>query len=369
MVDFAPPRIRPSTQPARHSLQGDGQGYAPARQGITRRQGFRFEHAVGALAAVALTLGSTSANADPSSTSIEQGYELGEIQHPRAVAMGSAAQVWGGSTSAVFLNPANLPLYRVYHIEGIGALGPEAGRQSYGGAVVDSSTSRLAGGFGGTWSQMDPDGIKRTWTDLRLALAYPLGDRLSIGVTGRYLRLDQGTARGPLKASLASDGTSDEPLVNEFTFDAGAAFAITEQLRLALTGRNLTAPKHSLAPIGAGGGIGWSNQTVTVEANTLVDFTTFGSARARGMLGAEFLAADRFPLRAGYRYDAGMKTHAVSLGAGYVDRRFSIELGGRRDVVADHPATLIALGLRFFIDAGGGSGSGGDSSSDSGGGL
>jgi len=302
--------------------------------------------------AIAGSLATSNAHADPSSTSIEQGYEQGEIQHPRALAMAGAQQVWGGSTTAVFVNPANLPLYRVYHLEGIAAFSPEARRQSYGGAVVDSSTSRLAGGFGGTWSQMDPDGIRRTWTDLRLTLAYPLGERVSLGVTGRYLRVNQGTQRGPFGGTLASDGTRDEPIVSEFTFDAGAAVAITEQLRLAVSGRNLTAPGHGLMPVVVGGGLGWSNQTVTVEANSLVDFTTFGSARMRLMAGGEFLIADRFPVRAGYRFDAGMKTHALGLGAGYVDRRFSVEVGGRRDIVADHPATMIGVGIRIFIDSG-----------------
>lgn len=321
-------------------------------------------HASRRAAAIAIAVASFSpgiAFADPSSTSIEQGYELGEVQHPRSVGMGNAQQVFGGSTTAVFVNPANLPLYRVYHLEGLAALGPEAGRQSYGGAIADSSTSRLAGGFGGTWSQMDPDGIKRQFTDLRLALAYPLGDRLSLGVTGRFLRVAQKVSSGPLGASLASDGTRDEPVFSAFTFDAGAAVQITENIRAALSGRNLTATGTGLAPLALAGGIGWSNQTVTIEADSLIDFTTFGSARARAMVGAELLVADRFPIRAGYRYDAGMKTHAASLGLGYVERKFSIELGGRRDVVADHPATLISLGIRFFIDSGAGGAGGGES--------
>lgn len=291
-------------------------------------------------------------HAAPSSTSIEQGYELGEVQHPRGVAMAGAEQVWGGSTTAVFVNPANLPLYRVYHLEGLASFGPEARRQSYGGAVVDSSTSRLAGGFGGTWSQMDPDGIKRQWTDLRLSLAYPLGDRLQLGATGRYLRVDQDVGRGPFGASLASSGTPSGPLVSEFTFDVGAAVAITEGLRAAVSGRNLTAPGTGLMPLGVAGGLGWSNRTVSVEGDTLVDFTTFGSARVRAMAGAEVLLGDRIPLRGGYRWDAGTKTHALGLGVGYVDRRFSIEVGARRDVVGDHPATMITAGLRFFIEAG-----------------
>lgn len=300
---------------------------------------------------------SSSASADPSSTTIEQGYDLGQIQHPRSLAMGDAQQAFGGSTNALFANPANLPLYRVYHAEGLASFGPEARRQSYGGAIVDSSTSRLAGGFGGTWSQMDPDGIKRSFTDLRLALAYPLGDRLSVGITGRYLRVTQRTAAGPLGASLASDGTSGDPIFSQFTFDAGLGAQVTENIRLGLSGRNLTAPGTALAPVGLAGGGGYSNGTLTLEVDELIDFTTWGSARGRTMFGGELLLADHFPLRAGYRYDDGTKTHGVGLGAGYVERQFSIEIGGRRDVVAEHPATIIGVGIRFFI-AGGGQGGG-----------
>ncbi len=301
--------------------------------------------------------------AEPSSTSVEQGYDLGEVQHPRSVAMGNAQQVFGGSTTAVFVNPANLPLYRVYHLEGLAALGPEARRQSYGGAIADSSTSRFAGGFGGTWSQLDPDGIKRQFTDLRLALAYPLGDRLSLGMTGRYLRVAQKVSGGPLGPSLASDGTRDEPIFNTFTFDAGAAVQITDTIRAAVSGRNLTAPGTGLAPLALAGGLGWSNKTVTFEVDSLIDFTTFGAARARAMVGGEVLLADRIPIRAGYRYDAGMKTQAVSLGLGYIDQKFSVELGGRRDVVSDHPSSMVSLGVRFFIDSGAGASAGENSDS------
>jgi hypothetical protein len=315
------------------------------RRASTRAQRARIARAI----AWAALLLDARASADPSSTTIEQGYDLGQIQHPRAIAMGDAQQAFGGSTNALFANPANLPLYRVYHIEGLAAFGPEARRQSYGGAIVDSSTSRLAGGFGGAWSQMDPDGIKRSFTDLRLVLAYPLGDRLSVGVTGRYLRVTQRTAAGPLGASPASDGTSGDPIFSQFTFDAGLGASVTENIRIGVSGRNLTAPGTALAPVGLAGGVGYSNGTLTIEADELIDFTTWGSARGRTMAGGELLLADHFPLRAGYRYDDGTKTHGLGLGAGYVERQFSIEIGGRRDIVADHPATIIGVGIRFFI--------------------
>ncbi len=302
------------------------------------------------LLALGLVAFSTSAEAAPSTTSVEQGYELGEIQHPRSVGMAGAQTALGSSTTAIFVNPANLPLQRVYHFEALAAFSPESRRQSYGGAVADSSTSRLAGGFGGTWSQMDPDGIKRQWTDLRLTLAYPLSDRISFGLTGRYLRGSQNVARGPLGASLASDGTSDGPLVNTFTFDAGVTVIPVEGLRLGVVGKNLTVPGNGMAPTVLAAGIGYQTPIFAIEADGLADFTTWNGTRARAMIGGEVFLADHVPIRVGYRYDDGMRTHAVSAGLGYVDKRWSVELGARRDVAADYPATLFVLGLRLFYD-------------------
>ena len=136
----------------------------------------------------------------------------------------------------------------------------------------------------------------------------------SLGLTGRYIRVGQRVSSGPFGASYASDGTKDEPLVNEFTVDAGAGFQVSENVRIGLTGKNLTAPGTALVPLILAGGIGYSNGTFTIEGNAHADFTTWGSARGRYMLGGEYLIADRFPVRLGYRYDDGMKTHSIGLG-------------------------------------------------------
>lgn len=293
-----------------------------------------------------------NAHADPSSTGVEQGYDLGEIYTPRSVGMGGAQSALGTSTNAIFLNPANLALAKVYHFEGLASVSPDARRQSYGGAVADSVTSRLAGGFGGTWNQLDPDGIHRQWTDLRLALAYPLGDKLSVGMTGRYLRLSQNTAAGPFGQSLASDGNPSGTLVNNFTFDMGITAVPTTGLNIGIVGHNLTNPGNGLAPTTLAGGIGYSSGIVAIEADALADFSTWKGTRARAMLGAEFFVADHFPIRVGYRYDDGQRAHSLSLGAGYVDKKWSFELSARRDIVADHPMTLFVAGLRYFYDTG-----------------
>jgi hypothetical protein len=299
----------------------------------------------------AVLANASRAAADPSTTTPEQGFDLGEIQSPRTIAMGGAQTALGTSTSALYLNPANLPYARVYHFEGLASISPEARRQSYGGAVVDSVTSRVAGGIAGAWSQQDPDGINRQWTDLRLGLALPLGERFSLGVTGRYLRLNQAPGRGPLGASLASGGAAGEPAVNTLTMDIGATIAVGDAVRIALLGRNLTNPGSSFAPTSLIGALGYQAGIIAFELDGMADFTSWGKPKARLMLGGEVFLAKHYPLRLGYRYDDGQTAHAVSAGFGYVDTKFSVELSARRDFPTDFPSTVVSLGLRYFYDA------------------
>ncbi len=329
---------------------------------MTRSRRFPIAVSTTASACVALLVAGSAA-ADPSSTSPQQGYDLGEIQSPREMGMGGAQNALGAGTSAIYMNPANLPTTRVYHFEGLAAFSPEARRQSYGGAVADSSTSRLAGGFAGTYNILDPDGVNRKWTDLRLSLAYPITDKIFLGATGRYLHATESVAAGPFGADPVSDGTRDSAVLNLFTFDAGATVIPVDGLSIALVGHNLTAPNNGFAPTTLTGGIGYQQHVFAIEADALADFTTWNTPRARAMFGAEIFLADHFPIRAGYRYDDGQKAHALSAGLGYIDRKFSIELSGRHDIVAAHPNTMFVLGLRYFYDSGD---SGGDELNDSG---
>jgi hypothetical protein len=306
---------------------------------------------------LAATLAAGPAVADPASISPEQGYDLGQIESPRALAFAGAQTALGTSTTALYQNPANLTLARVYHFEAVASVSPEARRQSYGGGIVDSSTSRLAGGIAGSWNLQDPDGINRTWTDLRLALAYPLGDRFSVGGTGRYLRVDQNVG-GPLASKFgdyASFGTAS-PIFNSFTFDIGATIIPAEGFRIGAVGHNLSNPGTGLAPTQLQGGVGYGSELFSVEGDALADFTTWKSTRGRYMLGGEVFLGGHVPLRLGYRYDDGTRTHALSTGLGYVDKSWSFEVGARRDIVGAHEGTMVTASIRFFYNPEGGSG-------------
>ncbi len=267
------------------------------------------------------------------------------------MAMGGSMAAVGTSTTALYENPANLPFARVYHFESFAMVSPEARKQSYGGAIADSSTNRLAGGFAGSYNMMDPDGIDRKWVDLRLSLAYSIADWLAVGLAGRYMNVRQGIGHGAFMSSLVSDGTPDSALWSGFTIDGGLTIQPFAGLRIGAVAKNLTHPRSAVLPTTLATGIGYTNDILSIEADSLVDFDTWGNTRPRFSFGGEVFLFNRVPLRVGYRYDLGQRTHAISAGLGYVDKKFGIEASGRRDVVADHPMTVFSLAVRYFYDA------------------
>jgi len=307
-----------------------------------------------ALAVVTL---SSAAAAAPSELRPEVGWNQGLTESPRIGAVGGALRAFSSSTDALFINPANMAAARVYHIGALGQIWPEASRQSYGLAIVDSivSASRLAGGLSGVWTRQDPDGLDRTALDVRFALAFPFSESFFLGGSARYLSLTQdGAPRGvyDLPPSDAARGLRGEPIVKAITFDAGATVKPTKELAFALVGQNLTDPGNGLLPLLLGGGIAYGTREFTLEADVSGDFTTWDRDTLRAMGGGEFLAASRVPLRAGYRYDQGAASHTVSGGIGYVDRQYSLDLTIGRAVVGEG-ATTILLGFKYHVESGG----------------
>ncbi len=301
--------------------------------------------------ALAIELVAVPARADSMTTSPEQAYDLGEPETARSVGMGGALDALGVSTTSLFLNPANVALARVYHLEALGEYSPEAKRDTIGAAIVDSVLGKVAGGVSGTFSRYDPSNIHRVWTDLRGALGATAGDHFAFGATLRWLHVNQATGTGPFGPSLASGGTSDSPIFNSFTIDLGATVTVVDGLRIGVTGHNLTNPGTAVAPTTGSAGIGYQAPTWALELDGLLDFTTWGSTRGRVMAGGEVFLADRWALRAGWRYDAGTTISSPSAGVGYIDPSWSVEIGVRRDFVSDHAETLGVLSLRYFYDA------------------
>ena len=303
------------------------------------------------------------AHADPSELVPEAGFNFGEMETGRSAALGGAVRALGNAVTGLYSNPANIALTRVYHLQGLAQIWPEARRQTYGASAVDSVTGRLAGAAGAHYGVLDPDGVDRKWTDIRVAIGFPVSERFYAGVTGKYLKLrDNGTPPFGygLPRSNASAGLADEPVVDGFTFDAGITVKPTSSLFIGIVGTNLTNTGNGFQPLTLGGGIGYGNNDITAEVDVVADFTTYtktsGSSRSamRAMAGFEYLAADHFPLRLGYRYDAEPATHAISGGLGYIDPQFSIDVAIRRTVSGKEPfgpVTTVVIDLQYFLES------------------
>ncbi|MEJ7730912.1 MAG: hypothetical protein WKG00_17055 [Polyangiaceae bacterium] len=317
-------------------------------------------HAAGAFALVATLLGGASVGrADPTELSPQEAYNYGENETPRTAAMGGALRALGNGTTGVWLTPADMVQTRIYHIEALAQIVPEARRQVYGGIIADSITGKLAGGLSVAGGFIDPDGIDRSFIDARAALAYPISDKLYLGLSGRYAKVDQSPAQAPfgVEQDKVAGGLVDPEerlsrfsMVNTFTFDAGVTLRATESLYIAVLGQSLSYPGHSVLPTTLGGGIGYGTQDFSVEVDGVADFNSWQDTSARIMAGGELLLGDHFPLRGGYRWDQGADTHSASGGLGYIGQEFSAEVSVRRSL-ANPGATTIVIGLAYFLES------------------
>jgi opacity protein-like surface antigen len=294
---------------------------------------------------------STVVLAEPSELPPEVGYNYDEIETGRVAGKNGADRALGSSVSALFDNPANMASSRVYHAAALFQIWPEASRQSYGIAAVDSvgSSSRVAGGLGATWTRQDPDGVDRTATDLRFALAYPFSDKLFAGAGGRFLWLSQNGA-GPLGPSYASAGLDGEKILKNFAFDLGLTLKPGAGLSFALVGNNLNGADNGFQPLTLGGGIGFMREKFGIEGDFVSDLVTWDENKLRAMLGMEILFGDHVITRAGYRFDQGAESHSGSLGLGYIDKTFSADVGVRR-VLAGDPVTAVVLTFTYHVES------------------
>jgi opacity protein-like surface antigen len=294
---------------------------------------------------------STVVLAQPSELPPEVGYNYDEIETGRIAGKNGADRALGSSVSALFDNPANMAASRVYHAAALMQLWPEASRQSYGLGAVDSvgSSSRVAGGLGATWTRQDPDGVDRTATDLRFALAYPFSEKLFAGVGGRFMWLSQNGA-GPLGPSYASAGLEGDKILKSFAFDLGLTLKPGAGFSIAAVGNNLNGADNGFQPLTLGGAIGFGRDNFGIEADVVADLVTWDETTVRAMAGAEILFADHVVARGGYRFDQGAESHSGTLGIGYLDKTFSADAAVRR-VFAGDAVTAVMLTFTYHVES------------------
>jgi hypothetical protein len=279
-------------------------------------------------------------------TSSAQAWDLSVSRDPRAVAMAGGDLAVGASTGAALGNPAALTVSRAYELELTGNWSPEAGLAHYGGAIADSLTSRMAGGLSAHWTSFDTPGLKRSAIDVRASAAYPLGDALSVGVAGRWLRTADTLGNGPLGGDPVARADSER---TRLALDAGLLLQPATVFRLGLVAKNLFAEPSFDLPRLYGAGVGFTFDSVSLESSALVNLTNGDAPRWRSGTGVGWSVAERYAVRFGYRFDQALATHAIGAGVSIADRSGALEIGVRRDVAGPSPATFIAVGFRVLM--------------------
>jgi hypothetical protein len=310
------------------------------------------------------------ARADRSALDVNVVTDYGESETPRSAAMGGAVRAIATGSSGIYLNPAAMAAAPVYHIEALTQYTPETRRWVLGGTIVDSITSRLAGTFSivGTPIPMDPDGIRRSVLDLRLGLAYPITERFILGVTGRYLKVNQSGTAGSNYGFLPSvvsgglyDPSSGSPptdrfaLVNTATVDVGLLVKPTDSFYIGAVGQNLTYANNGFLPLLVGGGLGYMTDVFAIGVDGIADLSSWsvpGSSKPTARLGAgaEYKAAGIIPLRLGYRFDEGSKLSTLSAGSGYVGQEWALEASVKR-TVSSPGATTIFFSVGYYLES------------------
>ena len=302
---------------------------------------------VGALVSLAAPLMPSSAAAQGEAPSGVVSSADGEraredtFETARGMGMGAGARATATGTSALAYNPANIALARVYHIET--SFQYVAGLSAFtaNSAVVDSVSNRLSAGLsfrGFFGSDRDYAG----W-DSRIALGMALSPQIALGVGMRYVRMNP--------RRRAEDNTPIGEHARGFTLDASATVTPVEWLHIAVLAHNLIDLDSALAPVQVGGsaGVRLADYGFSLGLDFLVDLSTFESPELIAGLGAEYIAGEIVPVRLGYRRDRGRSLHTLTMGLGYTDQKFGIDLSLRTDVKAPDRQTELIFAFRYHV--------------------
>jgi hypothetical protein len=241
---------------------------------------------------------------------------LNDIMQARDFAIGGAYRAIGYGTESIGGNPATMSLFKRYQVELGGAWDIPHGYGFGGVSVLDSATSAVAMGVSYQLVTFDSPYGRNTAHLNTMAIAYPIFDWLHVGVSARNQIVTGGYA------------------TNSITMSAGIAAKLFDVLVLGVTGQNLIDVASPLVQrffaFSAAANIGLFTPTFEMRA----DFNTRTPKYSWGG-GAEFIAGELIPLRAGFVYDqiAGNAKY-LSFGTGFfyqgsgVDIAYRHELGG-----------------------------------------
>lgn len=254
---------------------------------------------------------------------------LRDLTNARGYALAGAFRSLGLGAEAVGGNPAAMSLFRAYRIELSGGWDTENKDALAQVTLADSSSGALAGGVNYTLASVGRGAERRTVHLNTLALAFPLMERVLIGGSVRYAV------------------TNTTSRINAATGDLGLLFRLGDQLTLGVSGHNLIGTQHEELARYYSGHVGFLAGLLVVGGDVQAEFPSEG-ARLRYAVGAEYVAGEVFPLRAGFNYDAATGQKQIGAGVGILSPEGGIDLGFRQDL-GGRQGRMVALTLKLQV--------------------
>jgi hypothetical protein len=254
-----------------------------------------------------------------------------DLVGPRALALSASIGV-AAANEGIWVNPGAIAARKRYSIETIGYIdrrGALTDARFYGGSVVDSLSSPVAGAISYLRSDEGPY-QGNAWNGV---LAGSIAQGFYLGVGGKYLSF-----RGPRNVSAG-------------TVDAGVFWQVADYVSLGAAGYNLVSvASPAVAPMGVGAGVGvGTDRSFQVTADWRADFDRAEKTTNRWAVGAEVLLGELVPVRAGWMKDETLGGSWWSVGAGLVTRNgVALDFGYRQSTGASSARTIAAT-LKIFL--------------------
>jgi hypothetical protein len=257
----------------------------------------------------------------------------GNVDLPRATAMGGAHAAIATSNDALTVNPAGLAQARRYHFELDGLYDSKYPAQAIMVSFADSITTAPAatGLLFSRWASGQPAGRGEGWS-IGFGYAGAIGQSVWAGGETKFFHVH------------TPDG-----LVQKFAQDVGLLtrrgnFAIAAVLQ------NISTEKIPLFPLTASGGIAWGTDADWHLAfDYRADLSDTSNVKNRFNGGAELLLGDSMVARAGGTWDSTARQWFISGGFGILTEKGGLQITWRRRVEGPYDQ-FFEGGLTIYLE-------------------
>ncbi len=258
----------------------------------------------------------------------------------RGIGMGLGGRAGATGISALAYNAANLTLLPLYHIDTTVTYLAGQNAWSTGAAIADSTTGNYAAGasFRGVYGNGDHD---YTGFVGRLAIGMNLGERIALGTSARYFRLNAD------RQTESGQDIGEE--ARGFTMDGSVRITAHEKVTIAGFANNFIDRGTPLAPVQFGGGVAVQlHQRFQIAVDGIADLSSFDQTTGLFGGGTRLLFGENVPMWAGYIYDTGRDLHTLTFGLGFVERTLSADVALRQDLGSDRESLLL-FSFRYHV--------------------